>query len=200
MSKLSGKPKGERLQEETVVSRDTSMEASGDRLPESFPPGTEDPVSIGQESHPMSVGACAVVGGATAGALGGAVGGPVGAVVGSALGAVAGGLGARTLSEAIEPSLEVDFWADECTRRNYYDPNVGPAPFLVAYRIGFENHDPKVHFEDRRSELKSRWEASEAANQITWFQAQSAMRDAWQRVASQYYPSDMVSQKTRPNE
>jgi len=71
MSKLSGKPKGERLQEETVVSRDTSMEASGDQLPESLPPGTEDPVSIGQESHPLSVGACAVVGGATAGALGG---------------------------------------------------------------------------------------------------------------------------------
>ncbi len=141
-----------------------------------------------------NVGASAVVGGAAAGALGGAVAGPVGVAVGSVLGAVAVGLGARTLSEAIDPSFEVDFWTDECTRRDYYDPKVGPEPYLIAYRIGFEGHDPKVSFEEREPELKARWEASEAAAKIAWTQARCAMRDAWQRVASQYHPNDMQSQ------
>lgn len=156
-----------------------------------IPPGTDDPVSLSQESNTLGVAAGALAGGAAAGALGAAVGGPAGAAVGSALGAVAGGLGARTLSEAIDSSIEVDFWTDECTRRDYYDPKVGPEPFLTAYRIGFENHNPKVSFEQREPDLKAQWEASKGFNQISWSQARRAMQDAWTRVDSQYRPNDM---------
>lgn len=195
MSKLPNKPKQESAKKETDLLSGGAADAKGgqqptkgDQQPGATPPKTNDPVSIGQESNQLTLGASAIAGGAAAGALGAAVGGPAGAAVGSTLGALAGGLGARTLSEAVAPSFEVDFWADECTRRDYYDPQVGPEPFLVAYRIGFENYDPKSKFEDLEQKLKAQWEATEAAKRISWSQAKSAMHDAWTRVSSQYSP------------
>ncbi len=155
-------------------------------------PRKNDPLGTVSHSNRASVGTGAVVGATTAGVVGGAAAGPVGVAVGSALGAVAGGVGMQTLAEAINPTVEVDFWTDECVNKNYYDPRIGPKPFIAAYRIGWEGYTPEKTFQEALPELRKRWEGEQAESPLGWSQAQEAMRDAWLRVASQYYPEDTL--------
>src|SRR5262245_5133401 len=73
----------------------------------------EDPLTGAPGAHPVGV-AMGATGGAAAGAAVGAVGGPVGVAVGAAVGGVAGGLAGKGAAEAINPSVEDEYW-----RENY---------------------------------------------------------------------------------
>jgi len=82
-----------------------------------------DPLTGAPGSHPVGVGVGAA-GGAAAGAAIGSVGGPVGTVVGTAVGAVAGGLAGKGVAEAINPTLEDEYWREnydlgDILRRNW---------------------------------------------------------------------------------
>jgi phage tail tape-measure protein len=77
-------------------------------------------VKVEEESHPVGT-AVGAAGGAGAGALGGAaVGGPVGAAVGAAVGAVVGAVSGHAAAEALDPTVETDYWRLNYKTRPYY--------------------------------------------------------------------------------
>src|SRR5918996_2317020 len=73
----------------------------------------QDPITGAPGSHPVGT-AIGATGGGAAGAAIGSVAGPVGTVVGTAIGAVAGGLAGKGAAEAVNPTVEDEYW-----RTNY---------------------------------------------------------------------------------
>lgn len=77
-----------------------------------------DPITGEPGAHPVGTG----IGAASAGAVGaavGAVGGPVGSVIGAAIGSVVGGLVGKSAAEAVNPTVEDDYWRENYTSRPY---------------------------------------------------------------------------------
>src|SRR4051794_13647241 len=97
-----------------VNSSDISKEAPPMADPNKPADANRDPLSGAPGAHPVGVGAGAASAGAAGAAVGGVVGGPVGAAVGGAVGAVAGGLAGKGAAEAVNPTVEDEYW-----RRNY---------------------------------------------------------------------------------
>jgi hypothetical protein len=157
----------------------------------------EDPITGQAGSHPVGTGVGAALGGAVAGAAAGAVGGPVGAVVGAAAGAVAGGYGGKAVAEAIDPTIELDYWQKNYTTRNYYDPNLPFETYEPAYRTGWESYDPNASFAEREAEIRRRWEAENRNSKLTWNQAREAIHDSWQRASVQCNTPDHAC-RTKP--
>lgn len=143
-----------------------------------------DPLSGAPGAHPVGVGVGAAVGGAAVGAGAGAAAGPVGAAIGAVVGGVAGGYAGKVTAEAIDPTAEEAYWAENYADRPYFDENVPFEEFAPAYRHGWES---RSRYADRRydevaSELQRDWEASEHRSQLEWNRAQPAVRDAWDRI------------------
>src|SRR5262245_36683364 len=80
-----------------------------------------DPITGEHGAHPVGVGVGAAATGAATGALGGAMAGPVGAVVGAVGGAIAGAMAGKGVAEAIDPTIEDDYWRANYHTRPYYD-------------------------------------------------------------------------------
>lgn len=139
-----------------------------------------DPRTGAGQGHPVGAGVGAA-GGAAAGAAIGSVAGPVGTVVGGVVGAVAGGLAGEGVAEAINPTVEDEYW-----RRNYasrpYATGGDYEAYRPAYQYGWEasQRHPSRSFEDVEPELEKEWSAGE--NGMSWDEARSATRDAWQRT------------------
>jgi hypothetical protein len=145
----------------------------------------EDPLTGEPGSHPLGTGVGAALGGVVAGATAGAVAGPAGVVVGAAVGAVAGGYGGKAVAEAIDPTIELDYWQANYTTRDYYDPQFGFEAYEPAYRAGLEAYDPLASFTEREAELRRHWEETNPGSKLDWEQARKAMQDSWQRVSEQ---------------
>ena len=142
-----------------------------------------DPLSGAPGAHPVGVGAGAATAGATGAAVGAVVGGPVGAVVGAAVGAVAGGLAGKGAAEAVNPTVETEYWRNNYSSRPYassgsYDE------FQPAYQYGWESYSRHQgrKFDDVEPELRRDWEKGKANTKLGWDKAHSAARDAWDRV------------------
>src|SRR5918999_2352753 len=84
------------------------------------PDANRDPISGAPGSHPVGT-AIGATGGAAAGAAIGSVAGPVGTVVGTAVGAVAGGLAGKGAAEAVNPTLEDEYWRAQLPTRPHRD-------------------------------------------------------------------------------
>ena len=97
-----------------------------------------DPITGTPGAHPVGVGVGAAAGGAAAGAAAGTVAGPVGTIVGAAIGAVAGGLAGKAAAEAIDPTVEDQFWKENFNSEPYYKPGRTYADYVQAYRTGYE--------------------------------------------------------------
>src|SRR5436190_17470052 len=82
-------------------------------------PEHRDPITNAPGAHPVGVGAGAGAAGVAGAAIGGAVAGPVGAFVGAAVGAFAGGLGGKAAAEAVNPTVEDDWWRENFSGRPY---------------------------------------------------------------------------------
>src|SRR6185436_17780234 len=78
-----------------------------------------DPISGEPGSHPVAVGTGAASGGAAGAAIGGALGGPVGAVVGATVGALLGAASGIAAAEALDPTVEDNYWQDNYPARPY---------------------------------------------------------------------------------
>lgn len=145
-----------------------------------------DPITDAPGAHPVGTGLGAAAGGAAAGAAAGVLGGPVGAVAGAVIGAVAGGLGGKAVAESINPTAEEAYWRENYHREPYYEAGRTYDDYAPAYRLGLHGRTSyEGEFGDVENRLASDWDSRRESSNLTWFQARSASRAAWDRVASQ---------------
>lgn len=142
-----------------------------------------DPITGEPGSHPVGT-TVGGAGGAAVGAAIGAVGGPVGALVGGAIGAVAGGLAGHGAAEAVNPTVEDEYWRQNYGSRPYADKARTYEEYQPAYRYGWESQQRYQGrtWEDAEPEMERGWEGARGTSKLGWTQARDATRDAWSRV------------------
>lgn len=153
-----------------------------------------DPITGEPGSHPVGV-AAGGSGGAVAGAaVGAAVGGPVGAAVGGIVGAVAGGVVGKSAAEALNPTLEEEYWKENYKTRPYFREGVDYSEYAPAYRYGWESavRDDYRHrtFEDIEPNLQREWEADRTRYPRPWSEMREAIRDAYNRTRDRFVTRD----------
>src|SRR5213593_2459651 len=88
---------------------------------------------------------------------------PVGAAVGAVVGGVAGGPAGKGAAEAVNPTLEDEYWRANYATRPYVTPGSTYDTYRPAYQYGWESY---VQYEGRRfdevePELARNWDTSE---------------------------------------
>ena len=152
------------------------------------PDANRDPISKEPGAHPVGV-AGGGTGGALAGAaIGAAVGGPVGAVVGGVIGTVAGAAAGKGAAEAVNPTMEDNYWRGEYSKRPYINKGAAYEDYQPAYRFGWENASKpeNMHrsFKDVEPELEKNWSTYRGPRTTEWREAKMATQDAFERVRS----------------
>jgi len=148
-----------------------------------------DPITGAPGSHPVGTGlgaaAGGVAGGIGTGALAGSTVGPVGTVIGAAVGAVAGGLVGKGIAEAIDPTVEEDYWRNNYTNRPYVRKGASFDDYGPAYRYGIDSYARSngLTFEQSEPALERSWERAKGRSRLSWDEAKHASRDSWQRVS-----------------
>ena len=138
------------------------------------------------DEHPVGTGVGAA-GGAITGAAVGAVGGPVGSAVGAVVGAVAGAFAGKGVAEAINPTVEDEYWRDAYTREPYYSSDYNYDDYGPAYRAGYTSRlEGKDNWNDARSDWERRWDAEHAQSRMQWRDAEPAVKSAWERANKAY--------------
>ncbi len=105
----------------------------------------------------------------------------MGAAIGSVLPAVAG----HTPGEAVNPTIEREYWSENFRDRPYYRPGKEYSHYEPAYRLGWESAQRPEYqgkqFDDLEPELQRSWSVDLGAAD-PWTDARDATRDAWLRV------------------
>ena len=142
-----------------------------------------DPISGAPGSHPVGTGVGAT-GGAVAGAAIGSVGGPVGAVVGGAIGAVVGGLAGKAGGEAVNPTVENEYWKKTYATEPYYNSKYQYDDYAPAYRLGYESRPRYMgkSWDEAQDSVRTEWERSKGTSRLAWDDAKHATKAAWHRV------------------
>jgi len=148
-------------------------------------PANRDPITQEPGSHAAGTGIGSAGGAAAGGAVGATVGGPIGAIVGGAIGALVGGVAGHAVGEAVNPTIESDYWSRNFKDRPYYKSGREYSEYEPAYRFGWESAARKEYagreFDDVESELQNNWKGDQGASD-PWTDARDATRDAWLRV------------------
>jgi hypothetical protein len=147
-----------------------------------------DPLTGEPGSHPVATGVGAAGAAAAGAAVGAVVGGPVGAVVGGAVGAMAGGAAGHAAGEAIDPTLESEYWKKNFRDRPYYQGDRTFDDYEPAYRYGWESATQSDYtgrrFDEVESDLERGWDKTKGTSRHAWQEVREATRDAWDRVRS----------------
>src|SRR5437870_3957121 len=148
-----------------------------------------DPATGVRRGHPVGAGVGVATGAATGAAIGSAVG-PVGTAVGGVLGAVAGGLTGEGVAQAVNPTVEDDYWRRNYASRPYVTPGATYDTYRAAYQFGWECYRRYRgrRFADIEGDLRREWERTD--REMSWESARGATRDAWQRVGERQRPID----------
>jgi uncharacterized protein (TIGR02284 family) len=166
-----------RLNQGTFMAEDRHFNTESDK--------NRDPISGEPGSHPVGTGIGAALGGAGVGAAAGMVAGPAGALVGAVAGAVAGGYGGKAAAEAINPTAEEAWWRENYDKTSYYEAGRPFDDYAPAYRLGVTGRvGYSGSFDDYEGQLADGWDAKRGSSTLSWPQARSATRDAWDRVDS----------------
>jgi hypothetical protein len=148
-------------------------------------PANRDPITKEPGSHPVGTGVGSAGGAATGVVVGAALGGPVGAVVGGAIGAVVGGAAGHAAGEAVNPTVEREYWSKNFKNRPYYRSGKEYSEYEPAYRFGWESAGRKDYagkkFDEVEPELERNWNSTQGARG-PWTDSREATRDAWSRV------------------
>jgi hypothetical protein len=161
------------------------------------PAANPDPITAAPGSHPVGTGIGAAAGGAAgvggaiaAGAVAGSAAGPIGTAVGAAVGAVAGGLIGKGVAEAVNPTLEDEYWRQNYATRTYAQPGTSYEDYRPAYEYGWSCRTRYVdkNFDDVEPTLGQDWENRKGDSHLNWSQARNAVRDAWDRVDARHRP------------
>ena len=147
-------------------------------------PENKDPITHAPGAHPLGVGAGSASAGVAGAAIGGAIGGPIGAVVGAAVGAVAGGLGGKAAAEAVNPTVEDEWWRQNYGGRPYAKAGEPYETYRPAYNYGWQAR--MMHGDSEWPEiepnLEAGWMAARGDSKLEWADARHAAKDAWDRV------------------
>lgn len=148
-----------------------------------IPSGNLDPITGEPGAHPVGTGVGAIVGGAAAGAAAGTVMGPIGTAVGAAVGAIAGGLVGKGVAEGMDPTIEDAYWRENYITRPYVADGSTYEKYQPAYRHGWESRARMGGKPWRESEaqVRSDWEAELWSKDLSWSDANEAVRDAYDR-------------------
>ena len=94
-----------------------------------------------------------------------------------------GGLAGKGAAEAIDPTVEDEYWYDYASRR-YVASGSLYETYRPAYRYGWESYNRYAGrpFDEVEPDLQRDWEQSERNATLTWDKARQATRDAWHRV------------------
>jgi len=151
-----------------------------------------DPVTGEPGSHPLGSGLGAAGGAVAGGAIGGAVGGPVGVVAGAIIGGVAGAYGGRGAAEAVNPTVEEQYWRENHPKQPYATGEHGYEKFAPAYRVGYEaiQKYPGKHFDEIDNDLALDYEKHRPGDGLPWDQVRPASRAAWNRLSGVVSPRD----------
>jgi hypothetical protein len=143
-------------------------------------------------SHPVGTGVGAAGGAAAGGAIGAAVGGPVGAVVGAITGGVAGAYGGRGVAEAVNPTVEEQYWRENHLKQSHATKEYGHEHYAPAYRVGYEavGKYPGKPFEEIEDDLALDYEKYQPGSALTWDRVRPATRAAWDKVSGVTGPRD----------
>ena len=162
-----------------------------------------DPITGEPGAHPVGTGIGAAGAGAAGAAIGGVVGGPVGAIIGAVVGAVSGGLAGKSAAEAIDPTVEDEYWRSNHAAQPYVEPGRQYEDYQPAYRTGYEAYSrhatAKKSFDEVEPELKSEYEKSYGGAGLAWDKAKPATRAAWDRADSSFklYEERLIADKQR---
>jgi hypothetical protein len=142
-----------------------------------------DPISEEKGAHPVGTAAGAASGAAAGAMAGTAVGGPIGMAVGGVAGAVVGGLAGKGVAEAVNPTLEDEYWRNNYSSRPYTNGK-SYETFQPAYRYGWESRANNIEseWEDVEPDLEDGWEDVRGESRLAWDEARQATRDAWEHV------------------
>jgi len=150
------------------------------------PDANRDPLSGQPGAHPVGTGIGAAGIGTVGAVVGGVIGGPVGAVIGSAVGAVAGGLVGKSAAEAVDPTVEDEYWRNNYASRPYVEPGRTYDDYQSAYRTGYEGYGRHAEtgrkFNEVEPHLRSDYETRHGGTGLAWDKAKHAARDAWDKV------------------
>ena len=158
-----------------------------------------DPITGEPGSHPVGV-AAGGSGGAAAGAtIGAAVGGPVGAAIGGMVGAVVGGVTGKAAAEALNPTLEEEYWRETYRTRPYFRQDLDYSEYAPAYRYGWESAAREDYqnrtFEEIEPNLQRDWEADRSRYPRPWSEMREAIRDAYNRTRGAFADSRPQNRK-----
>jgi len=142
-----------------------------------------DPITGAKGAHPLGTGVGAAGGAATGAALGSVVG-PVGTVVGAIVGGVAGGLAGKGVAEAIDPTIQDNYWRENYKSRPYVDATKSYDHYDDAYRYGWESRGAHADrkWDEVESDLGRNWDNAKGKSTMAWNDAKQATRDAWHAV------------------
>lgn len=144
----------------------------------------QDPITHAPGAHPVGVGTGAAGAGAAGAAVGGAIGGPIGAMVGAAVGAVAGGLGGKAAAEAVNPTVEDEYWRTNYSGRQYARAGEPYETYRPAYNYGWQARmmHGDSEWEEIEPNLAAGWTQARGDSTLEWSDARHAAKDAWDRV------------------
>ncbi len=153
-----------------------------------------DPVTGEPGSHPVGTGVGTAGGAAAGGAIGAAVGGPVGAVAGAIIGGVAGAYGGRGVAEAVNPTVEEQYWRENHPAQSYATEAYDYERYAPAYRVGYEavGKYPGKDFAEIEDDLALDYEKHQPGSALPWDQARPATRAAWDKVSGVTGPRDVT--------
>lgn len=138
-------------------------------------------------AHPVGAGIGAA-GGAVIGAVSGSVAGPVGTIAGAAVGAAVGGLAGSATAEALDPTIETEYWRNTFASEPYANSGFGYDDYAPAYRYGWESFGRRSNasktFQSIEADLGRGWDKAKGASRLGWDKAKLATQNAWHRVES----------------
>jgi hypothetical protein len=149
----------------------------------------EDPITGELASHPLGAAVGAAIGGAATGALAGTVAGPLGTIAGTIIGGLAGALAGKEVAEAVDPTVESEYWMSQYQNRPYVAALAEYKQYEPAYRAGWESYSPDSKWEAIEPKAKRKWEenweSEGGAPSMTWEEAKQASQDAYDRIHAQ---------------
>lgn len=146
------------------------------------PDANRDPITGAPGSHPVGVGVGSA-GGAVVGAAVGSLAGPGGTAAGAAIGGIVGGLAGKTLAEAVNPTVEDEYWRENYVSRPYVETGVHYSKYQPAYQLGWEGRVryENLNWDEAEPKLREEWRKKDD-RVIEWSKASPAVKDAWYRI------------------
>jgi hypothetical protein len=97
---------------------------------------------------------------------------------------VAGGLGGKAAAEAVNPTVEDEWWRERYGSRPYARADVPYETYRPAYQYGWQAR--MMHGDATWSEiepnLEAGWMAARGDSKLEWSDARHAAKDAWDRI------------------